>query len=292
MKLEKMVKNYGIYKVLYGTFFLPKNIFYANIYYKFLRGFIMNSKLRKKVSLLVSLSMIFTIFSACSKTTNSYNLKDATLYDEATTLVSEYYDDLELENSLQCFYVYNYLANNGYLSLDSNSNYKYKDMYNNNMLGVDVLYTSDTTCRHLSEYYMNTLNKSGYEAYCMVGMLNNDDRINHQLVIVNDEYTTYQDNYNKAVFEKSDGQLQDLFGNEYMVPYAKPVTNKKLISTHNSMDVQRKINKMYEDDNDKVTQDYVSKQYDIAYHKMMVVYPEKLQDFKEEYNKKVLNKMK
>lgn len=252
----------------------------------------MNKKLRRKVSLLVSLSMVLTMFSACTKNVTNYDSSDAQLYDEATTLVSEYYDDLDLENSLQCFYVYNYLAYNGYLSLNNNNDYKYKDMYNNNELGVDVLYTKNATCRHLSEYYMNTLNKSGYEAYCMVGMLDNESKINHQLVIVNDEYVTYQDNYNREVFEKSDNKLIDLFDDSYMIPYNKPVTNKKLISTHNTSEVQHKINKLYKDDNDMVNKDYVNEQYDIAYHKMMVIYPDKLQEFKDEYDEKILSKIK
>ena len=257
----------------------------------------MNKKLRKRVSFLVSLLFVLNMTLSGCTNNDVINNSDIELYDEATTLVSNYYSDIELENSLQCFYVYNYLEYNGYLSSNDFDDYKYKDMYKNNALGVDVLYTPNTTCRHLSEFYMNTLNKSGYEAYCMTGILCEDgsknDKINHQVVEVKDnDYITYQDNYNRNIFEKNDNELESISNDMVMYPYNKPIKNKNLIATHNNKNVQNRVNRLYESDNDSITSSYVAKQYDIAYHKMMVVHADKLYQFEDEYNEKVLSKIK
>ena len=270
----------------------------------------MKKDLRKKVRILISISLILTMFfhAGCSinnKDNKSSSIsssflaneekEDIELYDEATTLVSEYYKSINLNNSLECFYVFHYLEYYGYLSKDNN-NYVYKDMYDIDALGVDVLYTKDTTCRHLSEFYMNTLNKSGHEAYCMPGILYNDgiindNSINHQWVIVkDDDYITYQDNYNNNVYEKQDNTLVSLFNKSIMIPYEKGITNKKLIATHNSKQTQNIINDLYKNDNDFASQTYVQQQFDSAYYKMNK-YNDEFIKFKDKYQEQILNKL-
>lgn len=204
------------------------------------------------------------------------------LYDDATTYVSDLYKTLDLDSSLECFYVYNYLDDQGLLSLDNNDfnreNKKYMDLYLIGMLGADIMYEK-SVCRHEADFYVNTLNKYGIDAIastCFMGNANHKNTIkgpNHEIVVVNDNgVVTYQDTLNNVIFDKYDLSQDNVVFEQnfntfcYMMPEFSKEPN--VLCTQNNDTQVTELKKWITYDDDGVDISYIDKEFKEAQEKI------------------------
>lgn len=201
------------------------------------------------------------------------------LYDDATTYVSDLYKNLDLDSSLECYYVYNYLDDRGLLSLhNSKKNKEYMDLYLDDMLGADILYQKGA-CRHEADFYVKTLNKYGIDAIvstCFMGRCNQKYTItvpNHAIVVVNDNnMVTYQDTLSDVIFDKYDLSYDDMVFEQtfnafcYMMPEYS--NYKNVICTQNSSEKVSILEEWIAYDNDGVGIDYIDKEFGEAQEKI------------------------
>lgn len=204
------------------------------------------------------------------------------LYDDATTYVSNLYKNLELDSSLECYYVYNYLDDQGLLSLNNDPNNKkdenYMDLYLIDLLGADIMYQKGF-CRHESDFYVKTLNKYGINAIactCFMGYCNQEYTItypNHAIVVANDNnVVTYQDTLNDIIFDKYDLEQDNMVfeQNFNMFLYMMPEYSnyKNIVCTQNSKEKITELKKWITYDDDGVYISYIDKEFKEAQEKI------------------------
>ena len=139
------------------------------------------------------------------------------VYEDAIKYISKLYDKLELENSVQCYYLFNYLDDKGYLSLDNNkaSRYinenkdsHYLDLYKDNLIAGDMLFKK-SLCRHEAPFFEDSLNNYGIKAYtlsCFMGETGKKYDIknpNHSVVVSEDLGTMVFDTLNDNIYDKT-----------------------------------------------------------------------------------------
>ena len=133
------------------------------------------------------------------------------------------YDKLGLENSVQCYYLFNYLDDKGYLSLDNNKVSRYinenKDSYyldlsKDNLIASDMLFKK-SLCRHEAPFFEDSLNNYGIKAYtlsCFMGETGKKYDIknpNHSVVVSEDLGTMVFDTLNDNIYDKTSTTYAD-----------------------------------------------------------------------------------
>lgn len=222
------------------------------------------------------------------------------IYDDATTMVSDLYDTLDLDNTLECYYVFNYLCDNGYLGLTTKIDEKYLDLNEDNCLGADVLY-SKGNCRHQTDYYTKTLQKYNMEAYpavCFMGESGKEYSFsvpNHVVTIANDNgVVTYQDTVNNEIFDKYGSQYDEVRSSLksasfiYMMPEFDMAPN--VIGPKITNDQKNTIKNLEVYDDDGITYEFLESKYSSADEKLKNHYQD-VNDFIDDYEQEILQKL-
>lgn len=227
------------------------------------------------------------------------------LYFEAITYVSGLYETLDLSDSIECYYVYNYLDDHGFLSLDNSTKSlknipgHYLDLYLDNIEGADILYKKGL-CRHEADFYYQTLVKYNIDAItctCYIGECNKEYRIkrpNHVIVVAKDNGITYQDTLNNVIFDKMDSCQEDVvFGLNsdnfiYMMPDES--SSIRFITTQNTQSDVDKLNSWIKSDTYSVDVNYINKRFSDA-QKKIDDHQEDIESFNKKYSLNIKNKL-
>ena len=238
-------------------------------------------------------------------------LKD--VYDTGIKYVSELYGKLGLENSVQCYYLFNYLDDKGYLSLDNNKVSRYinenKDShyldlcYDN--LAYDMLFKK-SLCRHEAPFFEDSLNNYGIKAYtlsCFMGETGKKYDIknpNHSVVVSEDLGTMVFDTLNDNIYDKISTTYVDsepyiyfpYNSNDflYMMPDCSSNEKSNIICeklTEQEIDAAKKI---MEKDRKCVDTEYLKEQREIVQSKIKAHFSA-IEEFKDEYKLNVKEKL-
>lgn len=239
-------------------------------------------------------------------------LKD--VYDTGIKYVSELYGKLGLENSVQCYYLFNYLDDKGYLSLDNNkvSRYinenkdsYYLDLYKDNLIAADMLFKK-SLCRHEAPFFEDSLNNYGIKAYtlsCFMGETGKKYDIknpNHSVVVSEDLGTMVFDTLNDNIYDKISTTYVDsepyiyfpYNSNDflYMMPDCSSNEKSNIICeklTEQEIDAAKKI---MEKDRKCVDTEYLKEQREIVQSKIKAHFSA-IEEFKDEYKLNVKEKL-
>ena len=239
-------------------------------------------------------------------------LKD--VYDTGIKYVSELYGKLGLENSVQCYYLFNYLDDKGYLSLDNNkvSRYinenkdsYYLDLYKDNLIAADMLFKK-SLCRHEAPFFEDSLNNYGIKAYtlsCFMGETGKKYDIknpNHSVVVSEDLGTMVFDTLNDNIYDKtsttyvdSDPYIYFSYNSNdflYMMPDCSSNEKSNIICeklTEQEIDAAKKI---MEKDRKCVDTEYLKEQREIVQSKIKAHFSA-IEEFKDEYKLNVKEKL-
>lgn len=198
------------------------------------------------------------------------NKKYIEIENSAANEIANLYDDLELENAIQCFYVYCTLIEEGHFS-------KEKFEYNENnlhdykyALGYDVL-LGKGTCRHEDDLFRLSMEKAGYDIKSTTSSLESNlsdlknDEANHQVSIINENGDTY-------VLDVTNCLISDNYSNEFAVycDYYTTYYNRILpeysieengyLTSYNIQNDVNLINSWMENDCNSLDADYINSQ--------------------------------
>ena len=209
------------------------------------------------------------------------------LYNDAITEVSELMKKLNVNNSIEALYVFEYILSNGYISIKEpnfTENEKYLlDLSDEGLLGIDVIY-GNMNCRHMTDFFTKVLKNLGYDAYAMPCFITdniNEGYImpNHVITVVNEKEVVYLDAANNIIFDKYNSEyLSDENNNYYAVAMPEYSSfDKNVVVSHNSNNEIIHINKLYNDDKTSISNKNINKEYNKIKIKIML-------------NKKIINK--
>ena len=224
------------------------------------------------------------------------------------------YGKLGLENSVQCYYLFNYLDDKGYLSLDNNKASRYinenkdsyyLDLYKDNLIAGDMLFKK-SLCRHEAPFFEDSLNNYGIKAYtlsCFMGETGKKYDIknpNHSVVVSEDLGTMVFDTLNDNIYDKtsttyvdSDPYIYFSYNSNdflYMMPDCSSNKKPNIICeklTEQEIDAAKKIMKK---DRKCVDNDYLKEQREIVQSKIKAHFRD-IEEFKDEYELNVKEKL-
>ncbi len=236
------------------------------------------------------------------------------VYEDAIKYISKLYDKLGLENSVQCYYLFNYLDDKGYLSLDNNKASRYinenKDSYyldlsKDNLLAGDMLFKK-SLCRHEAPFFEDSLNNYGIKAYtlsCFMGETGKKYDIknpNHSVVVSEDLGTMVFDTLNDNIYDKtsttyvdSDPYIYFSYNSNdflYMMPDCSSNKKPNIICeklNEKEIDAAKEIMKK---DKECADNDYLKEQREIVQSKIKAHFSD-IEEFKEEYELNVKEKL-
>lgn len=212
-------------------------------------------------------SNISSINNIEEKTTD-YNVD--LLYNNAINEVAALAKSLKLDNSLEVYYLFDYILSNGYLSntdpilTEDDSNLL--DLSDEELLGLDVMY-GQMNCRHITDFFTKVLMKLGYDAYAMpcyitTSKYDENDLPNHVITIINDNGTLYIDATNKIIFDRYNTNLSDSSDSYYAIAMPEYSSYDRMVTvTHNSDEDINYINNLYNNDNEKISNININKEY-------------------------------
>lgn len=221
------------------------------------------------------------------------------LYSESTDEVVSLMKELKIDNSVQAYYVFEYLLSNGYISKDlpvlTENEKEVLDLNNEELLGLDVIY-GKMNCRHITDFYTKVLTKLGYDAYALPCYIttSGDEYYslpNHVITIINEKQTIYIDATNKIIFDKYDNYnyLTDQNYNYYAVPMAEYSSyDKNIVVSHNTNNNIKYINNLINDDFDNISENNINKEYENA-QKIIDKNKDKIETFVIRYQKNILD---
>lgn len=235
------------------------------------------------------------------------------VYEDAIKYISKLYGKLGLENSVQCYYLFNYLDDKGYLSLDNNKASRYinenKDSYYLDLcydnLAYDML-LKKSLCRHEAPFFEDSLNNYGIKSYtlsCFMGETGKKYDIknpNHSVVVSEDLGTMVFDTLNDNIYDKtsttyvdSDPYIYFSYNSNdflYMMPDCSSNKKTNIICeklTEQEIDAAKKIMKK---DKECVDNDYLKEQREIVQSKIKTHFSD-IEEFIEEYELNVKEKL-
>lgn len=235
------------------------------------------------------------------------------VYEDAIKYISKLYGKLGLENSVQCYYLFNYLDDKGYLSLDNNKASRYinenKDSYYLDLcydnLAYDML-LKKSLCRHEAPFFEDSLNNYGIKSYtlsCFMGETGKKYDIknpNHSVVVSEDLGTMVFDTLNDNIYDKtsttyvdSDPYIYFSYNSNdflYMMPDCSSNKKTNIICeklTEQGIDAAKKIMKK---DKECVDNDYLKEQREIVQSKIKTHFSD-IEEFIEEYELNVKEKL-
>lgn len=236
------------------------------------------------------------------------------VYEEAIKYISELYGKLGLENSVQCYYLFNYLDDKGYLSVDNNKASRYingnkdsyyLDLYKDNLIATDMLFKK-SLCRHEAAFFEDTLNNYGIKAYalsCFMGEAGKKYNIknpNHSVVVSEDLGTMIFDTLNDNIYDKtsityldSDPYIYFSYNTNdflYMMPDCSSNEKTNIICEKLNEEEIDTAKKDMEKDKKCADNDYLKEQRKIVQSKIKTHFSD-IKEFKNEYELNVKEKL-
>lgn len=222
------------------------------------------------------------------------------------------YGKLGLENPVQCYYLFNYLDDKGYLSVDNNKVSRYinenKDSYYldlDNLIAADMLFKK-SLCRHEAPFFEASLNNYGIKAYtlsCFMGETGKKYDIknpNHSVVVSEDLGTMVFDTLNDNIYDKisttyvnSDPYIYFPYNSNnflYMMPDCSSNKKPNIICeklTEQEIDAAKKI---MEKDKECVNKEYLKDQRKKVQSKIKK-HSRDIEEFKDKYKLNVKDKL-
>lgn len=239
-------------------------------------------------------------------------LKD--VYDTGIKYVSELYGELGLENSVQCYFLFNYLDDKGYLSVDnseikrqynSNNDSHYLDLYLDGIEGLDLI-SKKSVCRHESAFYSDSINEYGIKAYpvsCFMGETGKEYNIknsNHSVVISEDLGGIVLDTLNDSIYDKTsttyvDSEPYVYFSYNsnsflYMIPDDSSYERLNVICSKLDKGEVEEVKSLITSDKESLSSIYLEEQKKIVDNKIKDHYSD-IEKFKDKYELNVKEKL-
>ena len=201
------------------------------------------------------------------------------LYNEALDEVVYLMNELDVDSSLEAYYVFEYILSNGYISNKTpcftEDEKDVLDLYNEELLGLDVIY-GNMNCRHITDFFTKVLVKMGYDAYVLPCYFSTDKNDisnipNHVITIINEKNTIYIDATNKIVFDNYKGYnyLTDSNKDYYAIAMADYSSyDRNVVVSHNTNDSISHINKLVNNDINNISNKDINNEYKIAKNKI------------------------
>jgi hypothetical protein len=224
------------------------------------------------------------------------------LEETAANEIANLYDELSLDNAIQCFYVYCTLLQDGNFS---KGDYVYND---DNLcdyeyaLGYDIL-LGKGVCKNIDDLFRLSMEKAGYDIKSTTSSCESNfnditsDEANHQVSIINENGDVYAldvtngvvlDNYSNefAIYYDYDGNIYNL-----ILPECSIEENGYLAS-HNTQNEVDLINKWMANDCNSLDADYINSQQQYVYELLSKSSTkEVIKDFDLDYYNNVLSQI-